>query len=106
MPLTFAAPARAGYLILAGIRGNALQEIASTSANELTWTSPLLTSGSYELEVVALNGTGTSPPSNRVSWSVGETTIPGPPTRFAATMTTRFDSRGLPRRTAPPPRPT
>lgn len=72
------------------IRGAALggptTHVASVSASLRTWTSPPLGAGSYAVELVAVNGSGVSAPSNLVTFSLGVHASAEAPTGLAATV--------------------
>jgi hypothetical protein len=73
-----------GFVIRGAINGSAVSDVVQLPAHRRAWTSPPLPVGSYEVELVAVNGTGRGPASHRRSFSVGVTDIPLPPAGLSA----------------------
>lgn len=74
------------WVIRGATSGGTLVHVATVEASGRTWTSPPLPSGSFDLEVVAVNNAGLSPASNRVRFSVGVTELPAQPAGLLATV--------------------
>lgn len=74
------------WVIRGATSGGTMTDVAVVGARDRTWTSPALPSGSYDVEVVAVNNAGAGAASNRVRFSVDVAALPSAPTGLSASV--------------------
>jgi hypothetical protein len=74
------------FIVRGAIAGGAVTDVLQLPASLRGWTSPPLPPGSYEVELVAANGAGRSPSSNRRAFSIGVAETPEPPSGLTASV--------------------
>lgn len=74
------------WVIRGATSGGTMADVATIGASGRTWTSPPLPSGSYDIEIVAVNNAGPGAASNRVRFSVGVADMPAPPVGLSASV--------------------
>jgi hypothetical protein len=75
-----------GFVVRGAIAGSAVADVYQLPAHVRAWTSPQLSSGSYEVELVAANDAGRSAASNRLAFSIGVAGTPDPPSGLIASV--------------------
>ena len=74
------------FIVRGAIAGGAVTDVLQVPASLRDWISPPLPPGSYEVELVAVNGAGRSAPSNRRAFSIGVAGTPDPPSGLTASV--------------------
>jgi hypothetical protein len=74
------------FIVRGAIAGGTVTDVLQLPAALRGWTSPSLPPGSYQVELLAANGAGRSPPSNRRAFSIGAPETPEPPSGLTASV--------------------
>jgi hypothetical protein len=74
------------FVVRGAVAGGPIMDVLTVPGHLRAWTSPPLPPGSYQVELVAANDAGRSPPSSSHSFSVGVSALPEAPSNLAAAV--------------------